>query len=273
MPELPEIVVLSTQMRREVREKEIAVVEVFQPKNLNVLVEEFIRKTVGQKIVSVKARGKWLFLELSAGIFLLINLGMGGDLLYFRSGRELPETFKFKLGFTDGSGFTINFWWFGYIHLVDGTGIKDHKMTKGLGLSPLDDGFTSEYFRGLLKGRTAQVKSFLLNQRRVAGIGNVYVQDILFKAGLHPSRKINTLTDGEVAGLYTSMREVLNRSIGMGGLAYERDFYGKKGGFSGDEFLVGYKTGEPCPTCSTPIEKIRTGSTASYICPKCQKAS
>ncbi len=273
MPELPEIVVLSTQMRREVLEKEIEAVEVLQPKNLNVPIEEFIENTVGQRVVSVEARGKWLFVKLSDGFFLLINLGMGGELLYFRSGREMPETYKFKLGFTDGSGFTINFWWFGYIHLVDGEEVKDHKMTGELGLSPLDEGFTLEYFRGLLKGRTARVKSFLLNQRRVAGIGNVYVQDILFRAGLHPSRTINTLTDGEVAGLYTSMRDVLNRSISMGGLAYERDFYGKKGGFSGDEFLVGYKTGKPCPTCSTPIEKIRTGSTASYICPKCQRAN
>lgn len=270
---MPEIVVLSTQIRREVLKKEIAAAEVFQPKNLNVPVEEFIQKTVGHKIVSVKARGKWLFLELSADLFLLINLGMGGDLLYFKSERDWPEKYKFKMGFTDGSGFTINFWWFGYIHLVDGEGLKDHKMTGKLGLSPLDEGFTSEYFRGLLKGRTARVKSFLLNQRRVAGIGNVYVQDILFKAGLHPSRKINTLTDVEVADLYTSMRDVLNRSIVMGGLAYEKDFYSNKGSFSGDEFLVGYKTGKPCPICSTPIEKIRTGSTASYICPKCQKAN
>ena len=273
MPELPEIVVLCTQMRREVLEKEIGVVEVLQPKNLNVSVEEFIEKTVGQRIVSVEARGKWLFVELSDDLFLLINLGMGGELLHFKSGHELPEKYKFKLGFTDGSGFTINFWWFGYIHLVDSEGVKDHKMMGELGLSPLDEGFTMEHFRGLLKGRTARVKSFLLNQRRVAGIGNVYVQDILFRAGLHPGRKINTLTDGEAAGLYTSMREVLNRSIVLGGLAYERDFYGKKGGFSGNEFLVGYKTGKPCPICSTPIEKIRTGSTASYICPKCQKAN
>jgi formamidopyrimidine-DNA glycosylase len=273
LPELPELVVLSAQMRRDVLEKEIGTVEVFQPKNLNIPVEEFIKKTVGQKIVSVKARGKWLFLELSADLFLLINLGMGGDLLYFGSGRELPEKYKFKLGFTDGSGFTINCWWFGYIHLVDVEGIENHKMTGELGLSPLDGSFTLTYFQGLLKGRTARVKSFLLNQRRVAGIGNVYVQDILFKAGLHPNRQINTLTDREVTDLYTSMRDVLHRSVVLGGLAYERDFYGKKGGFSGDEFLVGYKTGKPCPICSTPIEKIRTGSTASYICPRCQKAN
>jgi formamidopyrimidine-DNA glycosylase len=157
--------------------------------------------------------------------------------------------------------------------LVDAEELTTHKMTGDLGLSPLDDGFTLPYFREILRGRRAQVKSFLLNQRRVAGIGNVYVQDILFKARLHPKRTIDTLTEVDIEALYHSIRDVLTRSVAMGGLAYERDFYGNKGGFSIDQFLVGYKTGQPCPTCSTPIEKIRTGSTASYICPRCQKAN
>ena len=273
MPELPEILVLSNQMSEEVIGKEIANVEIFQPKNLNIPVDEFVTKIIGRMITSVKAKGKWLFLELSEDFFLLINLGMGGDLLYFRSGEVLPETYKFKASFTDGSGFTINFWWFGYIHLVNTNDLKEHKMTGELGLSPFDEAFTLEYFTGLLSGRKGRIKPFLLNQRRVSGIGNVYVQDILFKARLHPDRKINTLTDLEVEDLYNSMREILSKSVEMGGLAYEKNFYGNKGGFSDEEFFVGYKTGKSCPVCSTLIEKIRIGSTASYICPKCQKAT
>jgi formamidopyrimidine-DNA glycosylase len=273
LPELPEIAVLSDQMRGKVVGKAVVDVEVLQPKNLNGPVDEFIEKVVGRRIVSVKARGKWLFLELSDDLFLLINLGMGGDLHYYNSNDVLPETYKFKMGLSESSGFTINFSWFGYIHLVDAEELTAHKMTGDLGLSPLDDGFTLLYFRELLRGRRAQVKSFLLNQRRVAGIGNVYVQDILFKARLHPKRTIDTLTEVDVEALYHSMRDVLTRSVAMGALAYERDFYGNKGGFSSDQFLVGYKTEQPCPTCSTPIEKIRTGSTASYVCPNCQKAN
>ena len=273
MPELPEIAVLSDQMCGEVVGKTIVEVEVLQPKNLNCLVNEFVENVVGHLIVSVKARGKWLFLELSDDLFLLINLGMGGDLLHYASNDVLPETYTFKMGFSGGSGFTIKFWWFGYIHLVDRDGLKKHKMTGELSLSPLDNDFTLPYFRELLHNRRAQVKSFLLNQRRVAGIGNVYIQDILFKARLHPKRTVDTLTEVEVETLYQSMIDVLTLSVTMRGLQYERDFYGNKGGFSNDQFLVGYKTGQPCPSCSTPIEKIRTGSTASYICPKCQKAN
>jgi formamidopyrimidine-DNA glycosylase len=260
-------------MRGEVVGKTVADVEVLQPKNLNGPVVEFVEQVVGRRIASVEARGKWLFVALSDGLFLLINLGMGGDLLHYASSEDLPEKYKFRMGLSSGSGFTINFWWFGYIHLVDAEELTMHKMTGNLGLSPLDDDFTLPYFRELLNGRRAQVKSFLLNQRRVAGIGNVYIQDILFKARLHPKRTIDTLTEVEVEMLYQSMRDVLTQSVTMGGLAYEKDFYGNKGGFSSDQFLVGYKTGQPCPTCSTPIEKIRTGSTASYVCPNCQKTN
>ena len=135
----------------------------------------------------------------------------------------------------------------------------------------MDEGFTLEYFKDLLNGRKGRVKSFLLNQRRVAGIGNVYVQDILFRAKLHPNRKINTLTVEEIESLYSSMRKSLSKSVEKGGLVYEKDFYGNRGGFSGEDFLVAYKTGKPCPQCSAPVEKIKIGSTASYICPICQK--
>jgi formamidopyrimidine-DNA glycosylase len=271
LPELPEIVVLSDQLRGEVVGKTVVDAEVLQPKNLNGPVATFMEQVVGRRIMSVTAKGKWLFVGLSDGLFLLINLGMGGDLLHYASAEDLPETYKFRMGLSGGSGFTINFSWFGYIHLVDAEELTAHKMTGDLGLSPLDDGFTLSYFRELLRGRRAQVKSFLLNQRRVAGIGNVYIQDILFNAKLHPKRTIDTLTEVDVEALYQSMRYVLTRSVAMSGLAYERDFYGNEGGFSSDHFLVGYKTGQPCPTCSTPIKKIRTGSTASYICSSCQK--
>ena len=271
MPELPEIIVLSQQMNQELIGNEVEYVEIFQPKNLNIPIDEFIEKIMSCRILSVKGRGKWLFLELSGAQFLLINLGMGGDLVHFSPGDTLPEKYKFKLQFVDGSGFTINFWWFGYIHLIDKTLLKTHKMTGTLGLSPLDEGFTLAYFKKLLNGRKGRVKSFILNQKRVAGIGNVYVQDILFRARLHPNRKINTLTVQEVESLYASMRQTLLKSIEKSGLVYERDFYGNRGRFSEEDFLVAYKTGKHCPLCTTSIEKIRVGSTSSYICPICQK--
>jgi len=144
-------------------------------------------------------------------------------------------------------------------------------MTNKLGVSPIDKRFTLGNLASSLSGRRGAIKGFLLDQKNVAGIGNVYVQDILFKANLHPLRMIQTLTEPEVEALHRSIREVLNQSIRLGGLKYERDLYGRYGKFGPEHFLVGYKTKEPCPVCRTKIVKIKTGSTASYICPKCQK--
>jgi formamidopyrimidine-DNA glycosylase len=270
VPELPEIAVIARQMNDELRDKCINEVEARQPKNLNVPVVKFCKTIKGKTVDSVMSRGKWLFMKLEPAHFLLINLGMGAELLHFSSGQKLPDNYHFRLEFSDKTGFTIHFWWFGYVHLLPEKEMPNHKMTASLGLSPLHENFTIEHFRRLVSGRKTTLKSLLLDQKNVAGIGNVYAQDILFKARLHPNRKASTLTEKEADGLYRAMRQVLNSSVQLSGAAFERDFFGQRGGFTSDHFLVGYKAGKPCPECGTTIEKIRTGSTSSYVCPKCQ---
>ncbi len=270
MPELPEIAVIARQMKKEIVGKSITDIEIRQPKNLNIPESEFVNTVKGKIISDVSGKGKWIFIKLDSAYYMLINLGMGGDLLYCTSDHKLPEKRQFKLSFSDGTGFTIFFSWFGYIHLVPKSGLHEHRMTATLGISPTEEGFSLEFFKKLLDKKKTGVKSFLLDQKNVAGIGNVYIQDILFEARLHPNRKISTLSDKETENLYNAIRNILGRSIRMGGLAYEKDLYGHNGGFTGDEFLVGYKEGKPCPVCDARIEKIRTGGTSSYICPKCQ---
>lgn len=271
MPELPEITVIAEQMDKEIKGKVITAIEAKQPKNLNMPVKEFTKTIKGRTVEGVSKRGKWLFIKLHHGYFLLINLGMGAELLHFKPNTRLPEKAQFRLVFSDKTGFTIHFWWFGYVHLASEKDLQKHKLTAQLGKSATDKTFTLDYFKQLLVSKKTGIKSFLLDQKNVAGIGNVYIQDILFMAKLHPNRKISTLTEKEKIDLYNAIHKVLNRSIKLKGLAYEMDFYGKKGKFTAEEFLVGYKQGKPCPQCKTPVEKIRTGSTASYICPKCQK--
>jgi len=271
MPELPEITVLSKQMAKEITGKQIHKVETHQPKCLNIPPERFVETAVGKTIGQIYSRGKWLFIKLEPDHYLLINLGMGANLLYFTPNSKLPEKYQFKLTFTDHSGFTIRFYWFGYIHLLPQKELSQHKLTAKLGVSASDKEFTKEYLQELLEKRKARIKSLLLDQKNIAGIGNVYIQDTLFNARLHPNRKASTLSDQEISNLYDAIKTVLNSSIEKGGLAYEKNFYGQKGNFGAEDFQVGYKTGKPCPVCSTPIEKIRTGPTSSYICPKCQK--
>jgi len=190
MPELPEITVISQQMNKELTGKFIADVEINQPKNLNIPVSKFVTAIKGKRIDYVASKGKWIFLKLMPSYFMLINLGMGAELLYTTPRQELPEKYHFRIAFSDGTGFTARFWWFGYVHLVKEDQLSRHKMTSRLGISPTDGRFTEERLKGLLAGRKTAIKIFLIDQKNIAGIGNVYVQDILFRAKLHPERKL-----------------------------------------------------------------------------------
>jgi len=270
MPELPEIANLARQMTKQLKGKRITDLDVTQPRCLNMSVKKF-RRIVGKSVEETNARGKWLFTNLYPDDNLLLNLGMGGDLRHHRSSATLPKKYQLRVTFDDKTGLTVTFSWFGYIHLASDKELLKHKMTNKLGISPTDKEFTVEKLASLLSGRRGAIKSFLLNQKNVAGIGNVYVQDILFRARLHPLRITQTLTGSEIEALHRSICEALNQSIRLGGLKYERDLYGRRGKYGPEHFLVAYKTHEPCPGCKTAVVKIRTGSTASYICPKCQK--
>jgi formamidopyrimidine-DNA glycosylase len=268
--ELPEILILGRHMSDELVGRTVALVEVANPKCLNLPPRSFEDILVGLTIRSVEGRGKWIFVQLTSGYTLLFNTGMGADVLHYEPGRDAGRDYHIKIGLDDGSGFTARVWWFCYLHLVKTDELDQHKMTAGMGLTPLDDRFTVEYLETLLRGRRGRIKSFILNQRRVAGIGNVYAHDILFEAGVHPNRTIPTLSSDEIGALHESMRSVLQRSIDMGGLAYEYNFHGGRGGFDIGKYKVAYLPGRPCPSCGSRIEKITTGQTSSFVCPKCQ---
>jgi formamidopyrimidine-DNA glycosylase len=267
--ELPELTLLGRQMQKELSGKRVSEVEVANPKCLNMPFEQFQKTVVGETVRSVESKGKWLFIEFNSRS-LLFNPGMGADVIYFNPDDKLLEKYQIRFLFDDGAGFTIRVWWFCYLHLMLKSKLDEHKLTAKLGISPLDSRFTLDCFRQLLGSKRGNIKSFLLDQKNVAGIGNVYVQDMLFYAKLHPKRKIPSLTDLEITELHKAITSVLNESIGLGGLAYEKDFYGNKGRYGPNQFRIAYKPGKPCPTCQTPIQKIKTGSTSSFICPTCQ---
>lgn len=270
MAELPEVTVLSEQMHRELAGKAFADVDVVQEKCLNVPKGAFVAGLLGRTVERVYARGKWSFFALDGGQHLLLNVGMGGDILRYAGGSTWPAQYQCRFHFADASGFTCRFWWFGYLHLMPTSDLATHKMTGDMALSPFDEGFTREHFRSLFAGSRTRVKNLLLDQRKVAGIGNVYVQDILFRARLHPLQPANTLTLVQVDRLYEATVASLRHAYAKGGMEFEKDFYGGHGGYGAADFLVGYRDGKPCPDCGATVEKIRTGSTASYICPTCQ---
>ena len=264
MPELPEITVFARDMKRELVGRTITGIEVFHPKCLNIPEAEFGTALTDAEILAVTPRGKWLQVEMTRG-WLLLNLGMGGEIL-LTDRAHLPEKYRIIFDLADGAAIAVNFWWFGQAHHV--ADLADHAMTARLGPNAVD--LSLDEFRDLLGGRRAGVKAFLLNQKHIAGIGNVYVQDPLFKARIHPLRRIDTLSDDEITSLYYAIRETLQESIDHGGAAYELNLYGEHGLWDTSFLLVAYQEGKPCPRCGAAVEKIKTGSTSTHICPVCQ---
>ncbi len=266
MPELPEVASRAKEMQRLLVGKTIRDIELLQPKCLNVPPARFKKALRGAELLGTSYHGKWLFTDTTKG-HLLINLGMGGDMLLVKDD-EIPEKRQAVFYFDDGTALSIRFWWFGYVHYAAEGKLGSHKMSGKLGPNAVD--VSRDEFREMLRGRRGAVKTFLLDQEKIAGIGNAYAHDILFLAGLHPQRKLDTLSEDEVDGLWRGIRDGLLPSLKKRGAWYERDLKGRRGGFKMDDIQVGYLEGEPCPTCGTKIEKLKTGSTSSFICPKCQ---
>jgi len=264
MPELPEIAVLARDMQKELAGRRISALEVLQPKCLNLPESDFLDAVQGARILEVTSHGKWIKAALDNG-WLLLNLGMGGEIL-LTDREHLPEKHRLILDLEDGAALAINFWWFGSVHFVEH--VEEHQQVSSLG--PDFMGMTLDDFRGLLRGKRGGIKSFLLDQKKVAGIGNVYVQDPLFRAGIHPLRTINTLSEDEIEALWQALRQILQQGIDLGGSHWEQDLYGENGRWDSSYLLVAYREGQPCPTCGTTVEKIKTGSTSSHVCPSCQ---
>jgi len=271
MAELPEIAKLAGQMNDTLRGKTVRSIDLLQEKCANIPQDEFQRRTEGAKVEGVRNKGKWIVTSLGNDENILLSLGMGADILYFEDEGHLPEKYQIKVLFTDGSGYTARFWWFGKFLLASGAELRSEPNTKDIAIDPFDEKFTPEYFESLLKGKKTQIKAFLMNQKNVGGIGNMYMHDVLFKARLHPQKKISDMGADDVKLLYKSITELMNLSREKGAFAYENDFFGQKGGYTTEYFLVGYQENKPCPVCGEKIVMLKTGSTSSFICPKCQK--
>lgn len=264
MPEIPEIASLASQMDIALRGKTIQSIEILQPKCLNCPPEEFALNMTRASITAAKHHGKWIQMETSKG-WLLINLGMGGEILLVDR-NSLPEKRRLIIDFSDNTCLSINFWWFGHVHYSPR--LEEHAPTVKLGPDVLS--VSHDDFLCMTKNQRTGVKTFLLNQSRIAGIGNAYIHDILFLAKIHPLRRVDSLTSEEMDQLYEGIQKGLRPSLEKGGAFYEVNLFGQKGGFTMEDILVGYRENQPCPTCQTPIIKIKTGSTSSFICPKCQ---
>jgi formamidopyrimidine-DNA glycosylase len=266
MPELPEIASRARELHAALAGTTIASIEVLQPKCLNIPAEDFTHALTGATITRVTHHGKWIFTETDRG-YLLLNLGMGGELLLVDP-EHLPKNKRLIFHFTDGRSLSVNFWWFGYAHYAPLDSLAAHAPTAKLG--PNANELDALALTTLIQGRRGALKTFILDQSNLAGIGNVCANEILWMAKLHPRRKLESLTPAEIERLSAAICAFIDDGIAKGGGYYEVNIWGQKGGFGPEGYQVGYREGQPCPNCATPIVKIKTGSTSSFICPVCQ---
>jgi len=270
VPELPDIFVLARSMDKALRNRQVDDATVNQPKCLNVSPRRFVNQVKGRHFVGFRQRGKWILSDLDGDWVVALNLGMGGE-IRLHAEDETPVAKREKVIFRldNGQQVWIHHWWFGHVHLVPRGRVDSHPQIGHLGPEPLADDFTVDDLRQMLEGKRGWIKKYLLDQRFIAGIGNVYVQDMLWYARLHPKRTADSLTRQEIEGLYRAIRGVLSDGIRYGGGPGEQDIWGNKGRYQ-EHFRVGYKTGKACPECGTMVEELRVGSTTSYMCPHCQ---
>ena len=268
MAELPEIIILARQMSRDLAGSALGEMVLGLEKPLNAPAGEFRESLLGRALESVRPLGKWLVLELAEpGPNLMIHPGMGMDLLSLEVEPEKEPQFLFR--FDRDQGFSIRFWWFGYLRLArPGT---EPKVGGGLGPVPLSPDFTPQALdRAVEQKKRTGLKSFLLNQKNLAGIGNFYVHDICFRIGAHPATRLDDLSPDQRKGLHRAVEETLSSAVERGINYFEYDFRGRRGDWDQESFLVGYREGKPCPGCGRSVEKAKIGSTASYFCPVCQ---
>jgi len=270
MAELPEISKIAKQMNSTFKGKTISSLTVEQEKCINVPKDEFAKRITNSKISGAGYKGKWMMIHLDNNENILISVGMGGDILYFEDQSKIQDKYQIKVVFGDNSCFTIKFWWFGKFLICNDEELKNEPNTSSIGIDPFDENFTYEHFRDMFTGKKGQIKAFMIDQKNIGGIGNMYMHDILFKAKLHPQRKIADMKESEFKALYDSVLSILRNSESKGAFAYESDLFGNKGEFTLDDFLIGYKEGKPCPVCGSPVVQIRAGGTSSFICTKCQ---
>jgi formamidopyrimidine-DNA glycosylase len=225
----------------------------------------------GRVIERVDRRGKYLILSLSDDVHLVMHLRMTGNLLLTGEADD-PAHLRAALALDDGRRLLfVDVRRFGTGDVLLGTDALERYFGSRLGVEPLSPDFTAEALRALARGRKQPVKAFLLNQERVAGVGNIYADEALFRARIHPLRPVGKLKRDQIEALRSGVVEALELGIDSKGASIDdyRHVDGARGSFQ-DRFLVYSRAGEPCVRCGRPIEKLRAAGRGTYVCPSCQ---
>ena len=272
MPELPEVETVRRGLEKLIIGKKISSVEIRYPKMIKTDLNQFQKELPGQVVKSMGRRGKYLLFYLTDKV-LISHLRMEGKYFYYPD--QVPERkhAHVLIHFEDGGTLVYeDVRKFGTMELLAPELLEAYFLSKKLGPEPTEQDFDLEIFRGALKKSKKPIKSHLLDQTLVAGLGNIYVDEVLWRAKVHPSRTSNSLSAQEARKVHDQTMEVLGQAVEKGGSTIRTytNAFGEDGTMQ--EFHQVYdKTGEACSRCGSIIEKIQLGGRGTHFCPKCQR--
>ncbi len=275
LPELPEVETIRCDLEKSVQGKILQAVQLFYNGFVKYPSPDiFISSLAGKKIIGTGRRGKYLFLHLSDNLKLVIHFRMTGRIIY-STVKTVPikHTHGIFL-FKDGGELHFNdVRKFGAMWLVDDTEASLIAGLKSLGPEPLAEEFTVKFLTDICQKSRSKIKSFLLSQKNVAGLGNIYVDEALFRAGLDPHRQTNELAAREIKILWQGIKEVLEEGIKARGTTVSDyvDVQGKTGSFQKSLQVYG-RAGQNCFICGSSVQRKKTAGRSSYFCPLCQKS-
>jgi formamidopyrimidine-DNA glycosylase len=282
MPELPEVETVRRGLDPVMTGQVIAQAQVNRPDLRWPLPLRMAERLTGQRVERLRRRSKYILADLSSGETLLIHLGMSGRMLVsgaplaqFHHDHPAPQKHDHVvLTMANGARITFNdARRFGAMDLIDTETADRHPLLAGIGPEPFGNDFDETRLVARLKGRATPIKSALLDQRTVAGLGNIYVCETLFRAGVHPARRAGDLPSSGVAGLVPIIRQVLTEAIEAGGSSL-RDYRQSDGelGYFQHRFHVYGREGAPCqtPGCAGTVARLVQSGRSSFFCPVCQ---
>jgi formamidopyrimidine-DNA glycosylase len=274
MPELPEVETVARGLRAPLVGRSIAGVEVRWVRSVVPPdADAFARRLTGQTVTGVGRRAKWVVIGLDGGDTLLVHLRMSGRLIV-GAGQPADDR-HLRVSFLLDDGRCLYFFdqrKFGRLVLTT----DPQEVLGGLGPEPLEDDFTVALLGEMLSRRRGRIKPLLLDQRFLAGLGNIYADEALWRAGVHPLRRADTLTSGEVRRLHEGIRAVMWAAIESGGATLPDAGYQQVDGRSGEfasQLAVYGRAGQPCSRCGAEVERIKVSQRGTHFCPRCQAFS
>jgi len=273
MPEMPEVETIARKLRRAIVGKTVATVWLSGLPLRRPVSKDFATSLVGKTIRRVHRRGKYLVAELEPRAYWVIHLGMSGRIFYFAYGSDVPKHTHARICFVDSSELQYrDHRRFGLLVLHRVGRMSMIPELKTIGRDPLSPGLNAAWLQSLLSVCRQEVKAFLLDQRKIAGLGNIYVCEALFRARIHPKRRCNTLAMEETAALVRAIRKTIRLAVKRRGTSFS-DFMDSDGELGDNQYFlkVFQMDGKRCRRCRTVIQRLRQGNRSSFFCPCCQR--